>query len=247
MITRPDAYDRTFCWLVLCLLIAFVCPGCGGRTIKIVSASMEPTLLVGDRVSVEPLDGAPLRGAIVVYEVSKDDPDNHTRPNAVSPGEYVHRIIAIPGDRIRIRDGRIVLNGTPLPTEVQGPMLCNLYTRGDDTPVDKCNCEGQRETIGVHGWVAQQAADSCGGPKIGDWPRESSGPLQTFGNKDQNPDWPEMVVPAGEVFLLGDNRDFSADSRSIGFVRVESIRGRVVTVVSNSHQHSRREVRVDGP
>jgi len=85
------------------------------QPIRIPSASMEPTLLVGDfmlmdKQSVEgSADGLlpPVsinRGDVIVFHDPVDDPNVH----------LVKRVIGIPGDRIHLRDGVVYLNGTPL-------------------------------------------------------------------------------------------------------------------------------------
>lgn len=78
---------------------------------RIPSASMEPTLLVGDFLLVDKqIESSPLfppaglrRGDVIVFH----DPVDPTR-------DLVKRIIAIPGDRVHLRAGRVILNGEPL-------------------------------------------------------------------------------------------------------------------------------------
>ena len=51
-----------------------------------------------------------------------------------------------------------------------------------------------------------------------------------FGDRADNPNWPEVVVPEGHVFAMGDNRDASEDGRFWGFVPFERIKGKAFIV-----------------
>lgn len=85
--------------VVLALLIrAFVL-----QVFSIPSASMEPTLLVGDRIAVERVTyrfGEPRRGDIVVFEGAPGEPPH-----------LVKRLIGLPGDHIQITDGVVSVDG----------------------------------------------------------------------------------------------------------------------------------------
>ncbi len=65
------------------------------------SASMEPTLLVGDYLIAGPLQGSPMRGQVVIYQSVY--------------GAYVHRVVGIPGDTLAMQGGQLVVNAQPVP------------------------------------------------------------------------------------------------------------------------------------
>lgn len=159
------------------------------------AGSMEPTLEVGDMFLVEQLSPAigeskaPVRGDIVVFFLPGD-------PRIA----YVKRLIGLPGDKLQMREGKLILNGASL-----------TYDRIDDYVRENASgatvsVQRYRETL--PGGRAYEILD-----------------LTQDGMMD-NTD--ERAVPEGHVFVLGDNRDNSIDSRfksQMGFVPIENVSG----------------------
>ena len=165
--------------LALCLLfaglIAWLWPIVGQladsdrpRSFYIPSEAMLPTLRVNDRVRPRrPLAGEPRRGQVVIVQAAS--------------GVRVARVVAIGGDLVAMRDGRLWLNGAAVPLRDLGP----------GPTLDSAPTRLQRERLpGENG--SHRLLDA--GPSIGD----DHGPVR---------------VPAHRLFLLGDDRDRSADSR----------------------------------
>lgn len=145
------------------------------RPFNIPSASMLPTLEIGDYVLTDLTDGAmPQRGDIVVF-----------RPPSDPSIDYVKRVVAIPGDRVAIREGRLVLNGSPIPRADKGD---SVIDQGDFT-----------ET--VHRYIETLP----GGRAYAIVKRTDQGAMNNT---------EETTVPPHTFYVLGDNRDNSVDSRA---------------------------------
>ena len=179
------------------------------------SISMMPSLLVGDRlvVSKYPYGWSWVSASFHVFpreswRVMGRTPERGDIVIVVPPDkdvDYIKRVIGLPGDRIAVVNGQIILNGKPVPQAVEPPLelaidpnepcardeFPNLATR---LASGKRVCELPilRETLpnGVSYPIIDHLQDQ---------------PLDNYG---------EIRVPAGHVFLMGDNRDHSADSRA---------------------------------
>lgn len=230
---RPDwwAELRGILWLVLAVLGFH---SLVAKPFYIPSESMLPGLLVGDRLVVTKYP----------YGYSFVTPTFHLLPFlpgrlfgrmpergdvviVTPPGEktdYIKRVIGLPGDRIAVRDGVVQLNGTPIPRR---------YVGERDVPVDvNTRCEPMQ----YYGRLVRDARGNawCRLPIYRETlPNGRSYETVDLRQGSQGDNYREIRVPAGHVFLMGDNRDNSADSRfSIaenglgGPVPVENIGGR---------------------
>ncbi|MEW9856071.1 signal peptidase I [Novosphingobium sp. M1R2S20] len=186
------------------------------------SISMMPNLLVGDRLVVSKypygwnwssvsfhlwprgagriFGNTPEYGDIVIVV-----PRNRNE-------DLIKRVVALPGDRIAVVNGQIILNGEPVPQAVQ-PAL--------QMPVESeltCN-QGSIEVACLAAFEAYRTRLPSG-REIYELPvlRETlpnGASYLVIDNVDQVLDhYPEITVPEGHVFLMGDNRDHSADSRA---------------------------------
>lgn len=200
-------------------LIVLVLRSFAFATYSIPSESMVPTLEVGDRVvalkfpwgfsrfsfpggeSLPPLGGA--EGRVIGAVPARGDVAVFRHPRAEM--DMIKRVIGLPGDRVAIRQGRVWLNGAPLPLDQANPYVYR------DTQGDVAAVTAYRETLPggrAHTIILRD---------------------RRFGGTDMA----ETTVPEGRLFMLGDNRDNSDDSRfsRMGFVPMENLIGRADAIL----------------
>jgi signal peptidase I len=113
---------------------------------------------------------------------------------------YIKRVIALGGDVVEISRGAVAVNGKPVPREIV-QSGCPAGSDGNDVP-----CFLWNETL--DGRSHQIGTDTSLGER----------------------DFDRKVVPPGSLFVLGDNRDNSSDSRVWGFVPLDDVLGTVTFV-----------------
>lgn len=190
---------------------------------NIPSGSMKPTLEIGDYLFVSkptygysrysfpfgilPIEGRinakdPVRGDVIVFKLP-------TNPHI----DYIKRIIGLPGDTIRVVDGRLYINHRMVHREPLG--LKRVEENGVTTTMMQ-----YLETLpnGVIHSIYEEADD------------------RMLDNT------PEYVVPADHYFAMGDNRDNSQDSRvqnMVGFIPFENIVGKASFIFFSTNGHAR--------
>ena len=209
---------------------------------SIPSGSMYPNLLIGDYLFVSKwpygysrfsfpfglasFDGRifgdlPERGDIVVFRYPGHDDE-----------DYVKRVIGLPGDRVEVREGVVLLNGRPLPrqrianyvmpvtenmTAADPGNPCRIIPDGDPDAIERDDGSTGREC------VYPRYRESLPGGRSYEVLDKGLTDTDTFA---------PIVVPEGHLFVMGDNRDDSADSRvpvaanGVGLLPMDRVLGR---------------------
>lgn len=199
--------------VVAALIIVFLVRSSFFESFKIPSGSMIPTILIGDHVFVNKLAyqfnlpfseyfGEP----VVVFR--RSPPRTGEIVIFQSPRNpkinYIKRVAGVAGDTILIRDRRLFLNDAEiLTTQPSEEEAKRVFTRLNDPKLDESGMRVAKERLGEEEhWLLFDRNNFVS---------ENFGPY---------------VVPEGKIFVLGDNRDFSDDSRFLGSIEIEKVRGR---------------------
>ena len=182
------------------------------------SVSMQPSLEVGDRVLVSKFAYGYSRHSLPLGlgYLLPDSWSGRIFGSIPKRGDVVvirdpdqnlnliKRVVGRPGDRIEMRGGR-------------------LYINGDRIPRDPVGERTYRDHTGATVWAAVFEETLPGGASHIIYERTDAGPFDDVG---------PFLVPENHIFLMGDNRDASADSRaSLGYVHKDEVVGRAWTVL----------------
>ena len=186
------------------------------------SGSMEPTLLIGDELLATKYpygySGASLPAFLSFSKTTRIWGALPKRGDVVVfrwPGDrsqvWVKRVIGLPGDTIALKDGRVIINGEPVGIRPAGTGQAEVED-GSRLPAARYieTLPGNREHV-IFKMVATEPLDNI----------------------------PETAVPPGNLFVMGDNRDNSADSRvplregGVGLLPVDDLVGRVDGIVGS--------------
>lgn len=205
--TLPEAMASLLRTIVVALfLLTFVL-----QPLLIPSESMEHTLLVGDFLLFNKQVYAPAgrlsRWLLPYRDVQRGDIIVFHHPQ---PPLLIKRVVGLPGDHLRIEDGRVIVNRVPLDEP---------YASFEPAPPN---------------------------------PFRDNFPAQVYTDPQVDPDWwmqmqsmtknGELVVPPGEYFVLGDNRNHSNDSRFWGLVPRQAIVARPLVIYFSLSRRSTTDV-----
>lgn len=203
---------------------------------NIPSESMQPTLLIGDYLIVDKMaygysrhsfpfsfnlfsgrifGALPERGDVVVFKAPPGNKD-----------DYIKRVIGLPGDRIQMRDGTLIINGTPVKKQQIADFV--IPVTDNMTAASSAPC-----FLPVFKVKGNLGGDLCRYPRYRETlPNGVSYNILDLLTTDMDTT-SVYTVPADHLFLMGDNRDRSADSRfpamdggGIGIVPTENLIGK---------------------
>lgn len=228
---KPDGGLIPF--LIKLAVIALLLKAFVFGTFHIPTGSMIPTLYIGDYLAISkwsygysrfsipfgllPFEGrifgrTPARGDVVVFR------------HPVESGDLIKRVIGLPGDTIAVERGLLILNGKPVTRRPIKPFDLEL------SPNSPCKVANGATATPV---TAASGRPACRFPAYLE--TLPGGPTYTVLDQVDLPPadyFSPTTVPAGHVFVMGDNRDDSLDSRfqpterGVGFLPLENIVGK---------------------
>jgi signal peptidase I len=184
------------------------------------TGSMKPTIVEGDRIFVNKL-AYDLKIPYTTWHIAEwSDPKRGDIVVFYSPADgkrLVKRVVGIPGDSIAMRNNRLIINGSRVGYESAD------FLKNDDA--SNGGYDGRRRFI-----------ENLNGTKH---------PVMITPQKPSPRSFRPVSVPEGHFFMLGDNRDNSADSRYFGYVERSQIVGQATAIVAsldiNNHYRPRWE------
>jgi signal peptidase I len=215
-VSRTHGWAKSIIDLALILLIITIAKSALAEPYYVPSGSMEPTLKIGDELLATKY---PYGYSTASLPLFIDLPSTQRVLGALpqrgdvvvfrSPADssqiWVKRVIGLPGDRIAVHHGRVWIDGKPVDLTANG--------MGDEESQD-----------GTRRPVPQFVETLPGGRQHLIFQETTDGPMD---------DMAEITVPPGHLFVMGDNRDNSDDSRvpvrmgGVGLLPVADLVGRV--------------------
>ena len=219
---KPTSWRGQAVQIVAIVAVVFVAKGALAEPFYVPSGSMEPTLLIGDALLASKFaygyGTASLPIQINLPETGRVFSGTPKRGDVVVfrwPGDrsqaWVKRVVGLPGDRIQMRQGQLFIN--------------------DHAASLKPDGIGQVEDESGDGEPAYRYIETL--------PGGVSHAIFKQRDNDRFDNTPEVTVPPDRLFVMGDNRDNSADSRvpvaqgGVGLLPMDNLVGRVDAIVGS--------------
>lgn len=200
-------WQNTIRPIAVLLLVLFAIRSAVADWNDVPTQSMEPTVLVGDRIFVNKL-AYDLKIPFTLWRIASwSDPQPGDVVVFFAPGSgndqrMVKRIVGVPGDTIEVRRGRLLINGSPTSLTPLNQSAIDLTDLADPPP---------------HLFATEALGNT-------------QHPVMAQPNRPAPRNWGPVIVPPDQFVVLGDNRDNSGDSRIFGLVERRRIVGKAVGI-----------------
>ncbi|MBN2528632.1 MAG: signal peptidase I [Deltaproteobacteria bacterium] len=213
----------------IAVLVAFGLRLFAVEAFKIPSESMVPTLMVGDHIFVSKYQygislpfqnkklvqfGPPAYGDVIVFAKPSRQEQGYANDGyeeTLVGTDFIKRVIGLPGDTIEVKRSVVYVNGKPI-------SRCKVGKRSFKS----------RDSL-TDEWVDRSSSL---------WVEKHGDHSYTIVEEYLFDDFEPVKVPDDQVFVMGDNRDRSSDSRMWGTVPLQNIKGRAMVIWwSNKRPH----------
>ncbi|MDE3122585.1 MAG: signal peptidase I [Paracoccaceae bacterium] len=235
---KEEGIVETIKTVVYALLIAGVFRTLFFQPFWIPSGSMKDTLLVGDYIVINkmaygysavscPFSACPISGRIFGSLPKRGDVVVFRHP--ASNEDLIKRVIGLPGDTVQMKAGQLYINGTAVKTEPAGTFSETYAPQGPQGDLPRCENGAVGEGAQC---LKSRFRETLPGGKVHDILN-----IEANGQADNTPLY---TVPKGHLFVMGDNRDNSLDSRfpvtvgGVGMLPVANLIGRADMIIFSS-------------
>ncbi|MBI1220588.1 MAG: signal peptidase I, partial [Rhodobacteraceae bacterium] len=238
---RKDKQDEgivdTIKTVVYALLIAGVFRTLFFQPFWIPSGSMKDTLLVGDYIVINkmaygysavscPFSLCPITGRILGSQPKRGDVVVFRHPS--SNEDLIKRVIGLPGDTVQMKEGQLYLNGAIVPAVAAGTFTETFAAQGPNGELPAC----ENGAVGI--------GAACDKTRLTETlPGGRTHDILNITDTGQADNTPLYTVPKDDLFVMGDNRDNSEDSRfpqpqGVGMLPEANLIGRADMIIFSS-------------
>jgi signal peptidase I len=208
------------------------------RMYHIPNVTNEPAVKKGEYIMVSNIKTAQPYNFIVITSAFADSLQAAYMPDAKAGNRFIYRLCGVPGDTLEMKNGVLWVNKKNFDEEL------NLKNQFSISNADYAQIEDDDKEVDEYQYLPAENPDSTivtfdksilkkYQPAIKFTPYIISDTFNSFAWMSNRPGWTAdnfgpLAIPADNYFVLGDNRHNAQDSRYIGFIKIEAIKGVVL-------------------